>query len=122
MFQSKLFRRMFFSYILIIAVSMALYSASLIYQSMRIAKNQSAWEHDLILREVSDIMNGVLEDSRDLVRDIAYSTTMKNLYMSSRLDAPLDSYEDYAVQKEIRNLWALRGDSIYSTTICYGTC
>ena len=113
---------MFFSYVVIIAVSMALYSASLIYQSRRIAENQSAWEHDLILREVSDIMNGVLEDSRDTVRDITYSTTMKNLYMASRLDAPLDSYEDYAVQKEIRNLWALRGDSIYSTTIfLYGS-
>ena len=70
MFQSKLFRRMFFSYVVIIAVSMALYSASLIYQSRRIAENQSAWEHDLILREVSDIMNEVLEDSRDTIRDI----------------------------------------------------
>jgi AraC-like DNA-binding protein len=113
---------MFFSYIIIIVISMALYSATLIYQSKRIAENQSAWEYDLILREVSDIMNEVLEDSRDTVRDIRYSTTMKNLYMASRLDSPLDSYEDYAVQNEIKNLWAIRGDSIYSTTIfLYGS-
>ncbi len=113
---------MFFSYIIIIVISMALYSATLIYQSKRIAENQSAWEYDLILREVSDIMNEVLEDSRDTVRDIRYSTTMKKLYMASRLDSPLDSYEDYAVQNEIKNLWAIRGDSIYSTTIfLYGS-
>ncbi len=113
---------MFFSYIVIVIVSMALFSASLIYQSNRIAENQSAWEHDLILREVSDAMNEVYNDAKDTVRDLTYSTTMKSLYMSSRLNAPLDTYEDYEVQKEIKNLWAIRADSIYSTTIfLYGS-
>lgn len=122
MFQSKVFRRMFFSYILIIVVSMAIYSGFLIYQSKRIAENQSTWEHDLILREVSDIMEENLSDAKETVRDLRYSNTMKNLYMASRLDDPLDTYEDYEVQKEIKNLYALRADVIYSTTIfLYGS-
>ncbi len=122
LFASKVFRRMFFSYILIIIVCMALFSASLIYQSRKITTSQREWEHELIIREASNIMDEVLTDAEDTVRDLRYSTTMKNLYMASRLDAPLDSYEDYAVQKEIRNLWAQRGDSIYSTTIfLYGS-
>ncbi|MBQ8031355.1 MAG: helix-turn-helix transcriptional regulator [Butyrivibrio sp.] len=122
MFQSKVFRRMFFSYILIILVSTVLFTVSVIYQSRKIADSQRDWEHDLIIREVSNIMDEILSDARDTARDLKYSTTMKNLYMASRLDDPLDSYEDYEVQKEIKNLWALRGDSIYSTTIfLYGS-
>lgn len=122
MFQSKVFRRMFFSYILIIVISTVLFTTSLIYQSRQIANSQREWEHDLILREVTNIMDEILTDAQDTVRDLRYSTTMKNLYMASRIEDPLDTYEDYEVQKEIRNLWALRGDSIYSTTIfLYGS-
>ncbi len=117
MFQSRVFKRMFFSYILIIAVSMCAYAAFLIYESRQIARTQAERENELLLRAAADVIDDRVGAAQDLVRDLRYSTVMRDLYMSARLGSMLDTYEDYAVQEELRSMFSARGGLLYGFTI-----
>ncbi|MBR5116098.1 MAG: hypothetical protein IK096_03435, partial [Lachnospiraceae bacterium] len=117
MFQSKVFKRIFFSYILIIAVSMCAYAVFLVYESRQIARTQAERESELLIAAAADVIDDRIGAAQDLVRDLRYSTVMRDLYMSARLGNILDTYEDYAVQEELRSLFSARGGLLYGFTI-----
>ncbi len=117
MFQSKVFKQIFFSYILIIAVSMCAYAAFLIYESRQIARTQEERENELLLRAAADVLDDRIGAAQDLVRDLRYSTVMRDLYMSARLGSALDTYGDYTVQEELRSISAAHAGLLYGFTI-----
>lgn len=117
MFQSRVFKRIFFSYILIIAISMCVYAAFLIYESRQIARTQSQKENELLLRAVADTVDDRIAAAQDIIRDLRYSTVMRDLYMSARLGSALDTYTDYSVQEELRSLNSGHAGMIYGFTV-----
>ncbi|MCR5674903.1 MAG: AraC family transcriptional regulator [Lachnospiraceae bacterium] len=117
MFQSKVFKRMFFSYILIIAVSMCAYAAFLIYESRQIARTQAERENELLLRAAADVVDDRIAAAQDIVRDLRYSTVMRDLYMSARLGSALDTYADYTVQQELRSISSAHAGLLYGFTV-----
>ncbi|MCR4762538.1 MAG: AraC family transcriptional regulator [Lachnospiraceae bacterium] len=117
MFQSRIFKQIFFSYILIIAVSMCAYAAFLVYQSRQIARTQTERENELLLRAAADIVDDRIEAAQDIVRELKYSTVMRDLYMSARLSSALDTYSDYAVQEELRSLYSAHAAHLYGFTV-----
>ncbi len=117
MFQSRVFKRMFFSYILIIAVSFSLYAVFLVYQNRRIDDAQAERDSELTLREAADMLDGAIGIAQDVVRDLRYSTVMRDLYMATRLGNPVDSYTDYAIQTELKGILSSHGASLYGVSI-----
>ncbi len=122
MFQSKLFKRLFFSYILIITVSMVMYSGFLFLQSRKVSQEQSARMDEYVLRGVSDEMEDHLQGAMEAVQNLRYSSVMRDLYMSVKLDQTLTSFQTYAVQEQMRSVFASHSSGIYNISLfLYGS-
>lgn len=117
MFQSKLFLRLFFTYILVIFFYMFLCVAFLFYENSRINELQTKREREIQLDEVGNILEQRIMTARNIVQNLSYSTTMKQLYMSERTGGQLDSYTLFSIQSEMNNTMALAGRAIYQTIL-----
>ena len=84
MFQSKLFLKLFFTYMLVISFYCFLCVGFLFYENSRISELQTKRECEIRLDEVSNILEQRIVTARNIVQNLSYSTTMKQLYMSER--------------------------------------
>lgn len=117
MFQSKLFLKLFFTYMLVISFYCFLCVGFLFYENSRISELQTKRECEIRLDEVSNILEQRIVTARNIVQNLSYSTTMKQLYMSERTGGQLDSYALYSIQSELNNTMALDGRAIYQTIL-----
>lgn len=117
MFQSKLFLRLFFTYMLVIFFYMFLCVAFLFYENSRISELQAKREREIQLDEVSNILEQRIMTARNIVQNLNYSTTMKQLYINERTGGQLDSYALFSIQSEMSSTMAVAGRSIYQTIL-----
>ena len=117
MFQSKLFRRLFSTYVIVIFSCMVLYTSFLIFENYQISKIQEERRGELQLDGVSGILEQRILNAQNIVRNLSYSTVMKQLYMNTRLGESLDSYTLSAIQSEMKNTAVFGGLSIYQTIL-----
>lgn len=116
-FQSKLFLRLFFSYILVIVSFMVLCISFLLFENNQISKIQMKRSSEIQLDEVSNLFMQRIMAARNIVQNLSYSTTMKQLYMSTKTGRQLDSYALFSIQSEMSNTMASGGLSIYQTVL-----
>ena len=116
-FQSKLFLRLFFSYILVIVSFMVLCISFLLFENNQISKIQMKRRSEIQLDEVSNIFMQRIMAAQNIVQNLSYSTTMKQLYMSTKTGRQLDSYALFSIQSEMSNTMASGGLSIYQTVL-----
>ena len=114
---SRIFRRLFLSYILIIAISMGIYAIFLIYQSRQISRTQAERENGILMRAAQEVVEDRVNSAGEVVRALRYSRVMQNLYMSARTGDSMGTYEDYVVQQELRSVMSLHGTAIYGITV-----
>ncbi len=117
MFQSKVFRRLFFTYIMVIFTCMALYTSFLVFENHQIGKMQTQRKSEIQLDELSSILEQRILSAQNIVQNLSYSAAMKQLYMSTKTGAALDSYTLSSIQSELRNTMASGGLSIYQTIL-----
>lgn len=117
MFHSKLFRRLFFTYVTVIFTCFIVYTSFLIYENYQINKIDVERRSEMQMEEVSSIMEKRLMNAQNIVQNLSYSTSMKQLYLSSILDTTLDSYALFSIQSEMKNTMTMGGLSIYKTVI-----
>nr|MCR4588841.1 AraC family transcriptional regulator [Lachnospiraceae bacterium] len=117
MFQSKLFKRIFLSYILVIMLGMVMYTAFLMYENYQVVSMQNQRESDYMAQEIVDILDVRFSDAENAVQNLRFSTVMKNLYMSIRTDSVLEAYNAKLVYAELRTAVTSRGFSLYGITI-----
>ncbi len=117
MFQSKLFRRLFSTYILVIFVCLFVYTSFIVYENHQINRIQIARKSEIQLDEVGSILDQRLSNARNIVQNLSYSTSLKQLYLSSQLGTMLNSYTLFTIQSELKNTMASGGLSIYKTII-----
>ncbi len=117
MLQSKFFKRLFFSYMIVIFICMLVYTSFIAVQSHRVFEMQSKQEDSILLKEAAGIIDERMTDAQSAVRTIRYSSSMRKLYLSLKTKTVLDSYSAYDVQNEMSNIIAARGISLYGVMI-----
>jgi len=117
LFKSRLFRRLFYTYILVIFTCLIVYTSFIIYENYQINKIQTERRGELQLDEVGSILDRRLTNAQNIVQNLSYSTALKQLYMNSKLGTTLDSYSLFMIQSELKNTMASGGLSVYKTII-----
>ncbi len=117
MFQSKLFLRLFMTYILVIFSYMILCIVFLLYKNHQISEMQEKRRSEIQLVEVSSIVEQRMMTAQNIVQNLSYSTIMKQLYMNTKTGEILDSYALFSIQNEMKNTMASSGLSIYKTVL-----
>lgn len=117
LFHSKVFRRLFYSYIAVILGSMIIYTAFLSNEHYRIRKFQVERQTELQLQQVGAIFDMRMMNARNIVQNLRYSTALRPLYMSQRLNEAMDPGSIDAVQSELKNTMASTGLMVYKTAI-----
>lgn len=117
MFQSKLFLRLFMTYMAVIFFYMAMCITFLLYENHQISEMQEKRISEIQLEEVRNIVEQRMQTARNIVQNLSYSTVMKQLYMNTRTGELLDSYALFSIQNEMKNTMASGGLSIYKTVL-----
>lgn len=117
LFKSRLFRRLFYTYIIVIFTCLIVYTSFIIYENYQINKIQRERRGELLLDEVGSILDRRFTNAQNIVQNLSYSTAMKQLYMNSKLGTVLDSYNLFMIQSELKNTMASGGLSVYKTII-----
>ena len=117
LFKSRLFRRLFYTYIIVIFTCLIVYTSFIIYENYQINKIQRERRGELLLDEVSSILDRRFTNAQNIVQNLSYSTAMRQLYMNSKLGTVLDSYNLFMIQSELKNTMASGGLSVYKTII-----
>lgn len=115
MFQSKLFLRLFMTYILVIFSYMILCIVFLLYKNHQISEMQEKRRSEIQLVEVSSIVEQRMMMAQNIVQNLSYSTIMKQLYMNTKTGEILDSYALFSIQNEMKNTMASSGGVIALT-------
>lgn len=117
LFKSRLFRRLFYTYIIVIFTCLIVYTSFIIYENYQINKIKRERRSELLLDEVGSILDRRFTNAQNIVQNLSYSTAMKQLYMNSKLGTVLDSYNLFMIQSELKNTMASGGLSVYKTII-----
>lgn len=117
LFKSRLFRRLFYTYILVIFTCLIVYTSFIIYENYQINRIQTERRSELLLDEVGSILDRRFTNAQNIVQNLSYSTAMRQLYMNSKLGTVLDSYNLFMIQSELKNTMASGGLSVYKTII-----
>ncbi len=117
MFQSKLFLRLFFTYILVIASYMILCISFLFYENNQINEIQEKRISEIQLDAVGNTMEQRIATAQNIVQNLSYSTTMKQLYISERTGEQLDSYALFSIQSEMKSALITGNRSIYQIVL-----
>lgn len=117
MFKSRLFRRLFYTYIVVIFTCLIVYTSFIIYENYRVKKIQTERRGELLLDEVGSTLDRRFTNAQNIVQNLSYSTALKQLYLNSRLGTVLDSYNLFMIQSELKNTMASGGLSVYKTII-----
>lgn len=117
LFKSRLFRRLFYTYIIVIFTCLIVYTSFISYENYQINKIQRERRSELLLDEVGSILDRRFTNAQNIVQNLSYSTAMRQLYMNSKLGTVLDSYNLFMIQSELKNTMASGGLSVYKTII-----
>lgn len=117
MFKSRVFRRLFYTYIVVIFTCLIVYTSFISYENYQINRVQTERRGELQLDEVGSVLDRRFANAQNIVQNLSYSTAMRQLYMNSKLGTVLDSYNLYMIQSELKNTMASGGLSIYKTII-----
>lgn len=117
LFQSKLFRRLFYTYIMIIFTCLVVYTSFVVYENYQINKIQIERKSEIQLDQVGNIVNQRMMNAQNIVQNLSYSSSLKQLYLSSKMGTVLQSSALYAIQSELKNTMASGGLSVYKTII-----
>lgn len=85
LFQSKVFRRLFLTYLLVIFTCLAIYTAFICYENHWMNQFQIERKSEIQLDEVVNILDTRFLNAQNIVQNLSYSTSLKQLYLNSRL-------------------------------------
>lgn len=117
LFKSRLFRRLFCTYIIVIFTCFIVYTSFIVYEHIQINSIQRERRGEMQLDEVGSILDRRITNAQNIVQNLSYSTALKQLYLNSKLGTVLDSYNLFMIQSELKNTMASGGLSVYKTII-----
>ncbi len=114
-FQSKIFLRLFLSYVAFIAIATILFSLLSVYVSSVTMKEQATQLYTLKLQEVKNMMDSQFEDAKNIASRIKTSQIIRSMYISlTDVDKTADTYTLYQSINEMNGARSVSGNiSIY---------
>lgn len=107
-FTSKLFLRLFFSYIAIITVFFTIYTTVILFETSSANKVNTSRYYELKLEELKNMFEGNILDARNVVSRIKSSQIVRNMNIEmSEPDKSIDPYLLYQSINEFRSARAL---------------
>lgn len=117
LFEKTLFRRMFFSYVLLIFLCVVFYTLTLIYETHMIREERVERKTTLMMEEVDRIIRERIIKAQNTVTELNYSVVLKRLYLNKISGMPIDSYNYVDIKDEISKSKITSGLSIAGTMI-----
>lgn len=102
MLKSRFFRNLLLSYSIIIILSFVAYSATVIYESEAIRKDQSKQYYDTKIQALSSAMDRQLYSAQNIVSNLNSSSLINKFYTNISTKQSVDSYLLYQVLNDIR--------------------
>ncbi len=102
MFSSKIFRNLFFSYIIIIFVCLFVYTSLILYENHIINNERTTRESEIITDEMNSILKERFLYAQNIVLDLNNSSTLKQLYFSIVTNEQLNSYDLLSITTELQ--------------------
>ena len=87
LFEKTLFRRMFFSYVLLIFLCVVFYTLTLIYETHMIREERVERKTTLMMEEVDRIIRERIIKAQNTVTELNYSVVLKRLYLNKMIRA-----------------------------------
>jgi len=117
LFKSRIFKRLFYSYIIVILTSLTIYTIFLVYENNHIKKLQIEHKATIQLDEAASTIDRYLLSAKNTVQNLNYSTALKQLYMNYQLGSKLDPYSMNMIQRELKNAMASGDLTVYKILI-----
>lgn len=99
-FKSKVFKRLFFSYIIIISLCFSIYSAMAIYETSVLNKERKNTYYEVMAKEISNFWDNQLSTARTIASRLNSNTHIKKMYMDVE-NENADPYTAYQVKNAI---------------------
>lgn len=110
--KSRLFVKMFLSYILIISLFFSMYSAFAMFQYQEAYKEELRREYELEIETIGNALDFELLSAQHIVSSINSSVTLRNLYSILAVEGEvINSYMLYQSQQELKNIKDRRADT-----------
>lgn len=117
MFQSKLFRKMLLTYLVIVLSYMILCVSFLAYMNVQLTEMQISRFGEIQLSQVSSILDRRVMRAQNIAMNLRYSSSMKRLYMNARMGEQLDSWSLYSIQSEMSATMKAADLAVYKTVL-----
>ena len=99
-FKSRVFKRLFFSYIIIISLCFSIYSAMAIYETSVLNKERKNTYYEVMSKEISNFWDNQLSAARTIASRLNSNTYIKKMYMNVG-NENADPYTAYQVKNAI---------------------
>ena len=122
--KSRLFIRMFLSYILIISLFFAAFSVSILFQYHTAYQKNLRQEYSLKVGAIGNTMDFELLNAQHIVSSINGSQTLRNLYSTVAVEkAPVNSYLLYQSLQELKSIKSSGNHyQIYNVILLFKDC
>ena len=117
LFQNVLFRKLFYSYLVIITLCALIYSAFLIYENHTFTERRMEAHTLQTADEIESVIRSRILAARNIVTDITYSTTLKSIYLSRISGSALDAKLGNDIKAELAQFMIRDGRNISGTMI-----
>jgi AraC-type DNA-binding domain-containing proteins len=111
-FNSKLFLRLFLSYIALITVFFTIYTMVILYETSVSSRANISRYYELRLQELKNLVEGNIVDARNVISRIKSSQIIRNMYIEmSEPNKSIDPYMLYQSINEFRSAQALSSNN-----------
>lgn len=100
--KSRFFKNMFLSYCLIIILSFLVYSATVIYEAVKVKENQAVTYYETKAQAFANGMDQQIYSAQNIISNLNNSSLINKLYMTVQMNSPVDSYLLYQILNDIR--------------------
>ncbi|MDW2797110.1 helix-turn-helix transcriptional regulator [Clostridium boliviensis] len=100
--KSRFFKNMFLSYCLFIILSFLVYSATVIYEAVKVKENQAVTYYETKAQAFANGMDQQIYNAQNIISNLNNSSLINKLYMTVQMNSPVDSYLLYQILNDIR--------------------
>lgn len=118
--KSKIFKRLFFSYIFIIVICFSAYTFVVIHEALTLKREQTNQYYQMKLQEVTNLMDKQIMNAQSVIASINSSITINHLYMETLTKKSVDPYLIVQVMNDLKSKKASSNNlNIYNVAVLF---
>lgn len=101
--KSQFFKKMFLSYVIIILLSLFMYSAAVVYENVRTNRTQTEQYYETKIQTLANTLDQQFYSAQRIVSSINSSTIINKFYINVQMEASVDTYLLYQFLQTMAN-------------------